>query len=108
MLLYYVMAVDPTMITSLGSISAQQANPTKQTMQKIKQILAYAASHPDAVLAYQANEMVLAGHSDASYLSKTNSRIRAGGHFFMSENTAFPPHNGAVFAIAKIIKVFMS
>ena len=49
-LLYYERAVDPTMLTALGSIAAQQDNPTEQTMQKVKQLLDYVASHSDVVL----------------------------------------------------------
>jgi hypothetical protein len=52
--------------------------------------------------------MVLAIHSDASYLSEPKARSRAGGHFFMSENVADPNDNGAVHTIAKIIKAVMS
>ena len=77
-------------------------------MQKVKQLLYYAATHPDAILKYHASDMVLAGHSDASYLSETKSRSRAGGHFFMSNKTAFPPNNVAVLNIAKIFKAVMS
>jgi hypothetical protein len=33
---------------------------------------------------------------------------QAGGHFFMSNNTAKPPNNGAILTIAQIIKVVMS
>ena len=107
-LLQYARAVDPTIIISLGSIVPQQANPAENMMQKLKQLLDYTSSHPDSVITYQASEMVLVGHSDASYLSKTKARSRAGGHFFMSNNTAFSPNNGAVFTIAKIIKAVMS
>ena len=64
--------------------------------------------HLDAVLTYQASDMVLAGHSNALHLSKTKARSRAGRHFFMSNNTTFPPNNGAVFTIAIIIKNVMS
>ena len=45
-LLYHSRAVDPTMLTSLGSIASQQANLTEKTMQKSKQFLDYAATHP--------------------------------------------------------------
>ncbi len=31
-----------------------------------------------------------------------------GGHFFMSNNTAKPPNNGAILTIAQIIKAVMS
>ena len=52
--------------------------------------------------------MVLAGHSDASYLSETKARSRAGGHFFISSDTADPPNNGAVFTTSQVIKTVMS
>jgi hypothetical protein len=52
--------------------------------------------------------MVLAVHSDASYLSKLKSQSHAGGHFFMSSNIADPADNGAVLNITQIIKAVMS
>jgi hypothetical protein len=90
MFLYYARCVDSTMLTALGSISTQQANPTKNTMIKIKQSLDYAFTHPDAIVTYQASDMVLAAHSDASYLLEANAHGQAGGHFFMSSNTPPP------------------
>jgi hypothetical protein len=36
-------------------------------------LLNYAATHPDAVLSYHASDMVLHVHSDASYLSESQS-----------------------------------
>ena len=77
-------------------------------MKKVKQSLEYAATDPDVVITYQASEMVLAGHRDDSYLSKTKSRSRSGGHLFMSNNIALPPNNGEVLTISKIIKAVMS
>jgi hypothetical protein len=52
--------------------------------------------------------MVLAVHSNASYLSKAKAQSRAGGHFFLSSNTTVPPNDGAVLNIAHIIKNIMS
>ena len=52
--------------------------------------------------------MVLAIHSDASYLSVSKARSRAGGHFFMSRDHEDPPNNGAVLNIAQIIRDAMS
>jgi len=77
-------------------------------MQKVKQFLDYAATHPDAIITYRASDMVLVGHSDASYLSETKARSRAGEHFFMSNDSTDPPNNGAVVTIAQIIKNVMS
>ena len=106
--LYYGRAVDSTMLTALSSIASTQAEPTEETMENIKLFLDYAASHQDAILTYQASDMVLIVHSDASYLSEPKARSRAGGHFFMSSNVANPRNNGAVLNIAQLIKAVMS
>ena len=106
--LYYGRAVDSTMLTALSSIASTQAEPTEETMENIKLFLDYAASHQDAILTYQASDMVLIVHSDASYLSEPKARSRAGGHFFMSSDVANPRNNGAVLNIAQLIKAVMS
>jgi hypothetical protein len=62
----------------------------------------------DAVLFYHASDMMLAVHSDASYLSKSKARSQAGGYFFFSSDTTDPPNNGAILNIAHIIKNVMS
>ncbi len=96
------------MLPALGSLATQQANPTQNTKKLIHQLLDYAATHPDAIITYRASDMVLAGHSDASYLSETKARSRAGGHFFMSNNDTIPSNNGAILTISQIIKAVMS
>eukprot|EP00956_Cyclotella_meneghiniana_P021659 scaffold39661_cov63-Cyclotella_meneghiniana.AAC.19 len=50
-------------------------------MAQTMQLLDYLASQEDAVITYNASEMILAAHSDASYLSEPEARSRAGGHF---------------------------
>jgi hypothetical protein len=91
--LYYARWVNSTMLSALGSIATQQANPTENTMIKAKQFLDYAFTHPNAIVTYQASEMVLAAYSDASYLLEANAFSQAGGHFFMSSNTPCPHNN---------------
>ena len=66
------------------------------------------ASQDEAVLTYHASDMILAAHSDASYLSEPRARSRAGGHFFLSNGAAIPSNNGAILNIAHIIKHVMS
>ena len=73
-------------------------------MEKVDQFLDYAASQEQAVLTYKASDMVLEVHSDASYLSKSKARSRAGGNFFMSKDVSFPPNNGAVLNLSQIMK----
>ncbi len=106
--LYYARCVDTTILVALGSLATLQANSTKNTMAKATQFLNYAATHPDAIVTYNASNMVLAGHSNALYLSESNARSRAGGHFFMSNDTTKPPNNGAILTTAQIIKAVMS
>jgi hypothetical protein len=108
MFLYYAQCVDSNMLAVLGSLATQQANPTKSTMAKVTQFLDYVTTHPDAIVTYHASDMVLSGHSDVSYLSESNTHSRVGGHFFMSNNTAKPPNNGAILTTAQIIKAVMS
>jgi hypothetical protein len=47
-------------------------------------------------------------HSDASYLSEPKARSRAGGHYFLSDNSKDPTDNGAVLNVAQVIKNVMS
>jgi hypothetical protein len=106
--LYYACCVNSTMLAALGSIATQQANPTENTTKKVWQFLDYVATYPDAIVTYHTSDMVLGGHSNALYLSKTKACSRAGRHFFMSSNTAKPLNNGTILTITQIIKVVMS
>jgi hypothetical protein len=106
--LYYACCINSTMLPALGSLTMQQASPTQNTKQLVHQFLHYATTHPNAIITYRASDMVLAGHSNASYLSETNARSRAGGHFFMSNNNATPSNSGAILTISQIIKAVMS
>ena len=77
-------------------------------MKKVKHFLDYAASRPNAIITYQASDMVLAAHSDAYYSSELKARSRVRGHFFMSNDDAIPSNNGAVLTVSQIIKAVMS
>ena len=114
--LYYALALDLTMLVSLGTIATQQNRPTEATMSEVTWFLDYCAAHPDACIEYSASDMVLWTASDASYLSETNARSRAGAIFFLGPKPnepgqppkEQPPKNGIVFALAKIINTVMS
>ena len=73
--LFYARVVDSTMLTALSAIASEQVTPTENTMKKCKQLLNYAASHEEAILTYKKSDMVLAIHSVASYVSKSNVRM---------------------------------
>jgi hypothetical protein len=96
-------AVDSTILCPISAIALQSSKPTEDTMRQTLQLLDYLAMQEEAVLSYHASNMVLAIHSNASYLSKPKARSQAGGHFFLSSNTTVPPNNGAILNIAHII-----
>jgi hypothetical protein len=80
-ILYYAVAVDPLMLTAPGTIGSSQSKLTKA---ECLWLMDYAACHPLSILRYTASGMTLYVHSDASYLSETDARSRAAGHFFLS------------------------
>ena len=105
---WYARAVDPTMLTPLSAIAAQQSKPTQATMKQVQQFLDYAATQEPAVTTYRASDMILGIHSDAGYLNEQQAQSRQGGHHFLSENVQYPDNNGAVHNEASIIKAVMS
>ena len=101
-------AVDSTLLCPISAIASQAAAPTEDTLKQTMQLLDYLATKEEAVLTYNASDMILAVHSDASYLSEPKARSRAGGHFFLSSNSDIPGNNGAILNIAHIIRHVMS
>ncbi len=107
-LLYYARAVDNKLLVALSTLGSQQASATTATKADCDWLLDYCATYPDDGIIYRASDMVLAAHSDAGFNNVTKSRSRAGAHIFLSEDEPIPRWNGAVLAIAQIIKHVMS
>eukprot|EP00804_Cyclotella_cryptica_P021147 CCRYP_001465-RA/>CCRYP_001465-RA protein AED:0.35 eAED:0.35 QI:0/0/0/1/0.5/0.33/3/0/629 len=107
-LLFLGRAVDSPLLCPISAIASQSSAPTQDTMTQTLQLLDYLATQEEAVLTYHASDMVLAAHSDTSYLSEPQARSRTGGHFFLSSNADIPPNNGAILNIAHIIKHVMA
>ncbi len=106
--LFLGQAVDSTLLCPISAIASQSASPTEKNFGTNPPPTRYLGTQEEAVLTYNASDMVLAAHSNASYLSEPNARSRAGGHFFLSSNSTIPQNNGAVLNIAHIIKHVMS
>jgi len=102
--LYYGRALDLTMLVALGTLAAAQAEGSQATVEACTQLLNYAATYPDAVLRFSTSKMVLHIHSDASYLSETKARSRAGGYFYLLDDSQQPPINGAIHVHSSIMK----
>ena len=83
-LLFYAWADDSTLLAALLTLAWKQTKATATIMAEIDHILDYVATYPDACVMYKYSDMQLVCHSDASYLSVSNARSRAGGHFFLS------------------------
>jgi hypothetical protein len=107
------------MLVALGTIASAQSHGTEATARAVTQLLNYCATHPDAVLRYHASDMQLAAHSDASYLSESKARSRAGGFHYLttcpSQNNVAPspdalppPINGAIHVHCSIISAVCS
>ncbi len=76
-------------------------------MTKPKQLLDYLATYPNATICFCASDMIMNIHSDASYLSESDARSRACGHFFMgwSPMDGDPIQlNGAFFTLCAILQ----
>jgi hypothetical protein len=106
--LFLSRAVNGTMLTPLSSLASKQASPMELTMEKCLQFLDYAATQDNAILTYKASNMILAIHSNASYLSEPKAQSQAGGHMFMVGDNEIPINNGAILNISQIIKSVMS
>jgi hypothetical protein len=107
-LLYHARAVNSTLLIAHSSLASAQAAPTEHTMSLVKWLLNYAATQPNVVLTYKKSDMILAIHSDASYLSEASARSRVGGHFFCCKDSKNPCNNGAIHNVSKILKAVMS
>jgi hypothetical protein len=103
--LYYARAVDPTVLMPLNDITTEQTKTTKKPQAATNQLLYYLAAHPDATIRYQASDMILHIHSDASYLSVSNARSRLGGLFFLGNKSPQKDKlNGSILNVAVVIK----
>jgi hypothetical protein len=115
--LYYARILDSTMLVTLGTLASAQSKGTAATMNAAIQLLNSVATHPEATIRFHASDMILHIHSDASYLSATESRSRYAGYLFLSDSISnkaplpdapAPPLNAPVQVNSGIIKAILS
>ena len=107
-LLHYSRVVDPSMLCSVNKLASSPHTETTEAL--ADHLLDYASTLPNASITFHPSNMILQLHSDASYLSETKGRSRAGGYFFLgdyypSSNT---PPNGFIDTVSSIIDVVVS
>ena len=77
-LLFYGMEIDCTILTAIKSIAVAKKHGMKENIEAMTQLLDYVATHPNAAITYFERKIILHIHSDASYLSETEAKIRFG------------------------------
>ena len=65
-LLYYVRAVDGTLMATLNELASAQSQGTQVIMQYTKKLMEYCHTHSESKIRYCASQMKLHIHSDAS------------------------------------------
>jgi hypothetical protein len=105
-LLFYARAVNPTMLMTISTITAQQSKATQQAIKATNQLLDYCHTHPNAIIEYRASDMQLKIHSDASYLAKPKGRSRGGGHYYLGNKPSTTPEaaQGPLLNQSNVIK----
>jgi hypothetical protein len=103
-LLYHARAVNNKLLCPLSTIGAQQAAATQNTLAVVNQLLDHVATYPSNGITFKSSNMILAAHSNTSYLSKTKSRSRVGAHIFLSNNDPIPQSNGPLLSISAILR----
>eukprot|EP00804_Cyclotella_cryptica_P017162 CCRYP_003374-RA/>CCRYP_003374-RA protein AED:0.43 eAED:0.43 QI:0/0/0/1/0/0/2/0/194 len=91
----------------MPSLARQQSHATKNTLKRCQHFLDYMATHPNARIRYYASDMVLNGHSNASYLSVKDAKSRAAGIFFLGslpKNNQPIKLNSAIAVLCTILK----
>jgi len=79
----------------------------KELKKRIKQLLDYLATLPNAKVKFYASKMILNVHSDASYLSEPRAKSRVAGVYFMGdvpEDGKPILLNGNIFIVCSILK----
>ena len=86
--LYYARAVDPMMLTAINKIGSRQPTADTSILTDIDRFLQYASRWDSAKMRIHASDMQLQVHSDASYLSESKSRSKAGAFMFLGKPNA--------------------
>jgi hypothetical protein len=109
-LLYYTLAVDPTIQVATTQLASRQSKATLTTMHAADRLIQYVLANPNATITYRKSNMILVAHSDASHDSEPSSKSRAGGVYtlgnsdFHGPETPLPTLNGPVLCLSRLIE----
>jgi hypothetical protein len=86
--------------SSTTAITARQSKGTVAVANACQQLLNYVATHPNAGICYKACDMILAIHTDASYLSEPGGKSRTSAHFYLTNDEDEEFNNGAILNLS--------
>ena len=106
---HYARVVDYSLLEGVTRLAMTQAHPTADTMTRIEHILDYTERYPENGIIFEASDMILTSHADASYQSLPGSRSKLGGaHYFANIDDPPSVNNGLITAQSAVIKVVCS
>lgn len=105
---WYARGVDPTLLSALSIIASRQHEATEDVERMALRLLGYVKHYPDATIIYHASKMQLCAHSDASHLSESQARSRAGGVSFFGYLQDGVTPNGSIECLSVIIDVVLA
>jgi hypothetical protein len=105
--LFYARAVDCTILTAVNKILTLDAQSYQDYLIAIDRLLNYVKRFPNAQQTIRASDMTLRIQSDASYLSESRGRSRAGGLMYFGQNSD-GSINGAIDHFSAIIPTVVS
>ena len=106
-LLYYLRAIDGTILPILNTICIEQASATRNTESKCKRLLDYADTCPIAFIYCHISDMVLHIESEAAYLVMPKAHIRIAGYCHISNHLQYtntPTLNGPLLIECRTIR----
>ena len=111
--LYYATVIDNTMLKKITEIGSLQATATENVARKVDSFLQYAATYSVTKVTYQASDIILHTHSDASYLGETKDPSRYAGFHFLGKQHRIgtipdTPINGGLLIRSSILDVVVS
>jgi hypothetical protein len=105
---WYARGVDPTLLPALSMIASRQHAATEEVEKMAWRLLGYVKKYPNATIVYHASDMQICAHSDASHLSESKSRSRAGGISFFGYLKDGKTPNGSIECLSVIIDVILA
>ena len=102
--------MDLTTLVANNDMSIHQSTATSATNNKMTELFDYLHTNLNAKIKFRASDMILKTHSNRLCLSASKSRSRAGGFYYMEDNT--PPGQskkpqGSMCQECSVIKTIM-